>query len=85
MKIMGANINDAITKRTVANTAGDNVDKTKRAATNEKPHMTATRIAATVPYREFCTTHHRRQTIGDAKNNEWLPSYLLFGMRRKAS
>ena len=54
----GTKINEAIPNRTAAKITGDKVERTMRAATKEKPHIIAVRIAATMPYEEDRRTRH---------------------------
>jgi hypothetical protein len=50
MMMIGMKNNEEITNLTVAKIIGVTVDKTIRAATNENPHIAATKTAAKVPY-----------------------------------
>jgi hypothetical protein len=58
MIITGMNINEEIENRMVARISGDKVDRATRAATNEKPHITDTVMAAIAPCKGDRTKDH---------------------------
>lgn len=78
MTITGANINEEMQNRTVAKISGGRMDRTTRAATNEKPHIKDTMIAAIVPCKGDRTKDHYRNAIRDVTGShcEALSNYF---------